>query len=192
MSKPLDKHEKAMRLLLRLLRSQIGIQQRFRSITGACFFYRGSVIKAFSRLQQAVALSSCEAELSAPAESIQESMGMRGISEHLFLETHCHISHAYDALRASETFEGFMNHLLFGVQSQDETCEENTVIESEVKIRTDSQAAVRVLSSPGLQRRSRHVELRVCFCQDFVKNRNVILTWVEVSKLSFPLQNGRT
>ena len=210
MAKPLDKRERAMRLLLRFLKSQVGVLQRFpsldapdrevdavkliiycdaswapmsflnrRSITGACFFYRGSVIKAFSRLQQVVALSSCEAELSALAEAIQESMGMKRISEHLFLETHCQVTNAYETFKATETLQGLMNHLLFRIVEED-NAEADLAIE--IEIRTDSQAAVRVLSSAGLQRRSRRVELRICFCQEFVKSRTVTLVWVEGSQ----------
>ena len=49
----------------------------------------------------------------------------------------------------------------------------------EIECRCDSQAAIRVLSASGLQRRSRHVELRICFCQDLIKKRYIVLTWVE-------------
>ena len=122
MATPQDRHEKAMRSALKFMKSQKGIYQRFpspegtieeleaqrlviyydaswapmhflkrRSISGACVFYRGSIIKAFTRLHQVVALSSCEPELSALA------MGIKRISEHLFLETHAHVTNIHES-----------------------------------------------------------------------------------------------
>ena len=51
-----------------------------------------------------------------------------------------------------------------------------------MEVRCDSQAASRVLTSPGLHRRSRHVELRICFCQGMARRRTTILTWVKGSQ----------
>lgn len=48
-----------------------------------------------------------------------------------------------------------------------------------IERRTDSQAAIRVLQANGLQRKSRHVELRICFCQELIKRGTVSLVWVE-------------
>ena len=56
-----------------------------RSITGSAIFYKGSLVNGFCRVQQAVALSSCESELSALADACQESLGVNRISKHLFL-----------------------------------------------------------------------------------------------------------
>ena len=209
MATPQDRHEKALRSVWKFMKSQRGIYQRFpspeatieeqeaqrlviycdaswapmrflkrRSISGACVFYRGSIIKAFTRLQQVVVLSSCESELSALAESFQESMGIKRISEHLFLETHAHVTNIHESFQASDRIHSLANSLIFGLV--DEDLEHATAIE--VEVRCDSQAAIRVLTSPGLQRRSRHVELRICFCQEMVRRRTIILTWVEGSQ----------
>lgn len=204
MAQPLDRHERAMRAVLRYMRSQKGLCQVFpsseatqedietrkliiycdaswapmrvlkrRSITGACFFYRGSLVKAFSRLQQVVALSSCESELSALAESIQESMGIQRISEHFFMHTRSVIENLHESFLSSERIQGLVSCLIFGIVE----CESAPCIE--IEVRSDSQAAIRVLTGSGLSRKSRHIELRVCFCQNLVKQRAIILTWIE-------------
>ena len=90
---PKPGHEKALRMVLRYLITDMKVGQRFptegelpdyaetllvytdagfapmrstnrRSITGVCLVYRGVLLKAFSRHQGSVTLSSCEAELS--------------------------------------------------------------------------------------------------------------------------------
>ena len=114
MATPKDRHEKAMRSVLKFMKTQKGIYQRFpspeatieeqqaqrlviycdaswapmrffkrRSMSGACVFCCGSIIKAFTRLQPVVVLSSCKSELSALAECFQKSIGIKRISEHL-------------------------------------------------------------------------------------------------------------
>lgn len=109
MAKPLDRHEKAMRSVLRWVRSFKTMRLGYpfevsefavelfsdaswaplrnlnrRSIGGMCCFYRGCVVKAFSRVQQVVALSSCESELGALAESLREGLGLQRISQRFF------------------------------------------------------------------------------------------------------------
>ena len=102
---PKPGHEKALRMVLRYLITDMKVGQRFptegelpdyaetllvytdagfapmgstnrRSITGVCLVYHGVLLKAFSRYQGSVTLSSCEAELSAGQEGIQEGLGL--------------------------------------------------------------------------------------------------------------------
>ena len=47
----------------------------------------GSVVKDFCRVQSLVALSSCEAELSSIAESVQEAIGLVRLTDHLHIES---------------------------------------------------------------------------------------------------------
>ena len=202
MSEPLVKHEQALRSLLRWLHSHRSFVQHFpspefqfsddnmnsgskiviysdaswaplrslkrRSISGMAAFYKGSLVKAFSRIQSIVATSSCEAELSAIAECVQESVGLNRLAEHL--STQAHVEGLIDSMCSAVTFNKLFIHL-FGINKDD------AVIP--VEIRTDSQAAIRVLQASGLQRRSRHVERRICFCQDLVKRGLVKLVWVD-------------
>ena len=174
MSSPLDKHEHALRALLRWLNTQRGQRQAYpsqsdicersddtmlaysdaswaplkllqrRSISGGVFFFRNSTIKAFSRLQQLVALSSCEAELSALAETGVESVGIKRLIGHII-----------------------------GLSDNEIRIEEFT----------DSQAAWRVLKGSGLQRKSRHVELRVFWVQQRVQQEQIVLLWKEGSEM---------
>ena len=47
-----------------------------RSITGVCLVHGGVLLKAFSRHQGSVTLSSCKTELSARQKGIQEGLGL--------------------------------------------------------------------------------------------------------------------
>lgn len=204
MAEPTDAHEHAMRAVLRWLRSLKSMQQCFpspeakpfdtdshklimycdaswaplrmlrrRSISGCVTFYRGSVVKGFSRIQQIVATSSCEAELSALADCMQEAIGLSRISQHFFFDTHSQITSLHEGVRHAEAIHRLINFLF----ETEHITEERPKVE--IECRCDSQAAIRVLSASGLQRRSRHVELRICFCQDLIKKRYIVLTWVE-------------
>ena len=167
MSKPLARHEKALRMVLRWLLTQMSIHQSFpapelpitdghsdglvafcdaswaplltlkrRSISGSYVFYRGSLVKAYSRLQVLIALSSCEAELAAIAECGVELAGIKRMVEHVV----------------------------------------GRPIEASV-IYTDSQAAVRVAYNQGLSRKSRHLEIRIFWVQQQLMDRMLFLLW---------------
>ena len=174
MARPLQKHEKAMRALLRFLFNQQTMIQyyppkeqieemhlhsykligytgsswapleclRRRSISGGFIFFHGCCVKSYSRIQQTVALSSCEAELGGICEMCVELQGLERLAAHLF------------------------------------GCEFETDM-----IRTDSQAAIRVLKGQGLQRRSRHVEIRVFHVQDLIQQDSLVIEWAEGSKM---------
>ena len=101
---PKAKREKALRSFLRFMAQDMGVCQTFpskeipsgedavhvftdasfapmkslgrRSITGVCIFWRQCLLKGFSKTQQAVTLSSCEAELAAIQCGVQEAVGM--------------------------------------------------------------------------------------------------------------------
>ena len=191
MPEPTDAHEHAMRAVLRWLRGFKSMQQcipspqakpfdtdsqklimyrdaswaplrmlRRRSISGCVTFYRGSVAKGFSRIQQIVATSSCEAELSALAERMQEAIGLSRISRHVFFDTHSQITSLHGGVQFAETIHRLINFLFeneHGPEGRSKV---------EIECRCDSQGiirAIRVLSASGLQRRSRHVELRIFF-----------------------------
>ena len=174
MARPLQKHEKAMRMLLRFLFNQQSMIQSYpakeqldnmhvdeyrllgytdsswapleilrrRSISGGFIFLHGCCIKSYSRIQQTVALSSCESELSGICELCVEMQGIERIAAHLF-----------------------------GIDLQRDL------------IRTDSQAALRVLKGQGLQRRSRHVEIRVFHVQDRLQDNELEVEWAEGSRM---------
>ena len=167
MSKPLARHEKALRMVLRWLLTQMSVHQSFpapdlpitdgksegliafcdaswaplltlkrRSISGSYVFYRGSLVKAYSRLQVLIALSSCEAELASIAECGVELAGIKRMVEHVV----------------------------------------GRPIEASV-IYTDSQAAVRVAYNQGLSRKSRHLEIRIFWVQQQLMDHLLFLLW---------------
>ena len=168
MAKPLVRHEKCMRSVLRWLLTQRRVQQVFptpspildvesagcnligfcdaswapllclkrRSITGAFIFFRGGLIKAFSRLQVIVALSSCESEVCAIAEIGVEIEGIRKMVEHL----------VGDVVDASTIY-------------------------------TDNQASIRVAYNSGLSRKSRHFEIRIFWIQRQLMDNIFLLCW---------------
>ena len=149
---PKPGHEKALRMVLRYLITDMKVGQRFptecelpdyaetllvytdagfvpmrstnrRSITGVCLVYRGALLKAFSRHQGSVTLSSCEAELSAGQEGIQEGLGLSRT--------------VFQVLKA------------LGLVQVTSLC-------------------LAWLEASDLQRRSRHVEIRICWLRELM------------------------
>ena len=107
---PLEKHERAMRSVLRYLKHVQGFKQVVnptgedtlrldcyvdaswgseknvdrKSISGGCIMIGGFCLKAWSRLQQAVALSSAESELYGLVEGAKEALSIRRAVSHVF------------------------------------------------------------------------------------------------------------
>ena len=159
---PKPGHEKALRMVLRYLIADMKVGQRFptegelpdyaetllvytgagfapmrstnrRSITGVCLVYRGVLLKAFSRHQGSVTLSSCEAELSAGQEGIQEGLGLSRT--------------VFQVLKA------------LGLVQVTSLC---------LAWLTDSLSGKMILEASDLQRRSRHVEIRICWLRELM------------------------
>ena len=104
-----------------------------RSITGVCLVYRGVLLKAFSRHQGSVTLSSCEGELSAGQEGIQEGLGLSRT--------------VFQVLKA------------LGLVQVTSLC---------LAWLTDSLSGKMILEASDLQRRSRHVEIRICWLRELM------------------------
>ena len=104
-----------------------------RSITGVCLVYRGVLLKAFSRHQGSVTLSSCEAEFSAGQEGIQEGLGLSRT--------------VFQVLKA------------LGLVQVTSLC---------LAWLTDSLSGKMILEASDLQRRSRHVEIRICWLRELM------------------------
>ena len=145
-----------------------------------CNFFKGSLVKGFSRVQQAVALSSCESELSALADACQESLGVNKISKHLFLGIDNDMRAIHDSFfGCNPVFH--LASFLFAAKAQADSTVSQRVEQPDaiIEMYCDSQAAIRILQASGLQRRSRHVELRVYFCQELVKQGKIRLNWID-------------
>ena len=70
---------------------------------------------------------------------------------------------------------------LFAAKAQADSTVSQSVEQPDaiIEMYCDSQAAIRILQASGLQRRSRHVELRVYFCQELVKQGKIKLNWID-------------
>ena len=157
---PLEKHERAMRAVLRYLKHIQGFQQVVvptsennlrldcyvdaswgseknvdrKSISGGCIMIGRFCLKAWSRLQQAVALSSAESELYGLVEGAKEALAIRRAISHVF--------------GWSELFKP--------------------------TIFCDSESAIAISKADGL-RKVRHIDLRACFIQDQIKQKQIFV-----------------
>ena len=148
---PLEKHERAMRAMLRYLKHVQGFKQvvspvaedhlrldcyvdaswgseknvERKSISGGCIMIGGFCLKAWSRLQQAVALSSAESELYGLVEGAKEALSIRRAISHVF------------------GWEDLPKPYIY----------------------CDSEAAIARSRADGL-RKVRHIDLRACFIQE--------------------------
>ncbi|OLP80292.1 Retrovirus-related Pol polyprotein from transposon TNT 1-94 [Symbiodinium microadriaticum] len=149
-SSPLEVHERAMRAVLRYLKTVVHYFQVFprqrhshmllrayvdaswgsersverRSISGGCLMLGKACIKSWARLQQSVALSSAESELYALVEGSREALGARCAVGHILGHEGEIVPHIY----------------------------------------CDSEAAVNISKIEGL-RKLRHIDIRACFIQ---------------------------
>ena len=198
---PTNLHENALRKYLRYVRSQLHLFQRFpagkpvlpeydelsgvsdaswgssdlenrRSTSGGLIFWKGSMIKGYSRLQGCITLSSCEAEIIAVCQLAQECLGVRHVTEFL------------------ESF-GDRNMLLklstkeFQELKFDEIS--NLGDHYPIVIFTDSQACIGALNNQGLSRRVRHMSIAVCYIQALKDCGNLTIEWLPGSKCTADL-----
>ncbi|OLQ05109.1 Retrovirus-related Pol polyprotein from transposon TNT 1-94 [Symbiodinium microadriaticum] len=157
---PLEKHERAMRSVLRYLKHVQGFKQVVnptgdntlrldcyvdaswgseknvdrKSISGGCIMIGGFCLKAWSRLQQAVALSSAESELYGLVEGAKEALSIRRAVSHVF---------GWGLLPTPTIY-------------------------------CDSEAAVAISKADGL-RKVRHIDLRACFIQDQLRQKQLFV-----------------
>ena len=98
-----------------------------KGISGGAIFFEGSLVRSLARQQQALSLSSCEAEL----------YGLQSVSQE------------------SLAFSRLVHRLMFSIQEIDEQEPVTIFIES------DSSAAIMLLRSLDVPKKSRHVEIRL-------------------------------
>ncbi|CAE7271324.1 RE2, partial [Symbiodinium sp. CCMP2456] len=156
-SSPQEVHERAMRAVLRYLKTVVNYFQLFprqeekelklhsyvdaswgsersvdrRSISGGCLMLGKACVKTWARLQQSVALSSAESELYALVEGAKEALGARCAVEHIL------------------------------------GCDPVVPL-----LYCDSEAAVAISHAEGL-RKLRHIDLRSCFLQQEVQSQSL-------------------
>ena len=181
-SKPFEYHEKALTRVLRYVKSNLHFYHLLgaedvpsvekakdsrlviftdaswsdRSISGYCIFWKGGALKSCSRHQQAVALSSCEAEIVALVQGIQEGLGILRLVHFLYGDLETELSNIEEFL-----------------QSDVESLPHDQML-----VLTDSRAALLLLSGEGLSRRSRHLSIVVAFLQRLIRAKVVTIEWI--------------
>ena len=183
-SEPKPGHEKALRQVLRFVATDSHVGQHFptedrqthllmgsqvivytdaafapmraferRSISGAVLMYQAVTLKCFSRHQAAVSLSSCEAELHAIQGGVQEAIGLARTLA--FVLKSLNIREDLAPLADLEEGECPLN----------------------IQLRTDSLSGKQLLESYDLQRRSRHIEIRLCWLRRLLNSSILELTF---------------
>ena len=110
-----------------------------KGISGGVVLCEGGLIRSLARQQQALSLSSCEAEIYAIQLMSQESI----------------------------SFSRFVHRVLFALN---EVSEPEVV---EVLLESDSTSALQLLMSDTLPRRSRHIEIRLLWLKEQIKENRI-------------------
>ena len=139
--------------------------EKRRSISGGAIFWKGSLLKGYSRLQHCVTLSSCESEVIAVCQISQECIGLRHLVE--FLESFT----SPDEL--SKFHSSDITMIRFDQVGSNNGRESYPII-----VFSDSQSGLAALQNQGLSRRVRHMSLATCFVQSLVEAGHLVLTWI--------------
>ena len=181
---PCFKHERALFRVLRFLKSQLHFHQRFvsdgssrvgetvnrqselqlyvdaswgnPSVSGYAIFWKSSLIKAVSRVQQCISLSACEAELIATSHGAQETLGI------IHLISFLQDSRTKPVLSLEDFVKTDVEELPTGMFT----------------IQTDSRSGQGFLSNDGFSRRTRHLALAFNFLQRLIYHKILIVEWV--------------
>ena len=193
-SAPTNIHENMLRKYLRFVRSVAHLYQKFpadctnipehdgivgvsdaswgssdverrKSISGGVIYWKGSVIKAYSRMQHCITLSSCESEVIAVCQISQECIGLRHLVE--FLESFA------DPKELARFHECDITVITFDQIGSNGNRECFPII-----VLSDSQSCLAALKNQGLSRRVRHMSLATCFIQTLVESGHLVLVWV--------------
>ena len=184
-SEPRPGHEKALRQVLRFVAADSRVGQHFpiadseenhlnekdvivhsdaafapmraferRSTSGAVLIYRQVTLKCFSRHQHAVSLSSCEAELHALQAAVQEAIGL------------------------ARTLAFVLKSLKLRKDLPALDCLEEGECPLRIQLRTDSLSGKQLLESYDLQKKSRHIEIRLCWLRKLLGSGLLDLAFV--------------
>ena len=187
-SEPRPGHEKALRQVLRFVAADCRVGQHFpisdseenhlnekdvivysdaafapmraferRSISRAVLIYRQVTLKCFSRHQHAVSLSSCEAELHALQAAVQEAIGLARTLAFVLKSLKLRKD-----LPALDCLEGL----------------EEGECPLRIQLRTDSLSGKQLLECYDLQKKSRHIEIRLCWLRKLLGSGLLDLAFV--------------
>ena len=196
-AQPFETHEKCLRAVLRYLMSDMDVALRFpseelvlpdvkglegytdarfapmkstgrRSVSGTCFIFQQCLMKCFSRHQSAVTLSSCEAELVALQSGVQEGIGLLGTLGFVLGRLYPWVDIIPQDAQVTWYDEA---------ESDDEDSMKVSYLFPLV-VKTDSLSGKMLLEASDLQRKSRHIEIKVYWLRELMDRKGLLLSHV--------------
>ena len=139
-----------------------------RSVSGTCFIFQQCLMKCFSRHQSAVTLSSCEAELVALQSGVQEGIGLLRTLGFVLGRLYPWVDIIPQDAQVTWYDEA---------ESDDEDSMKVSYLFPLV-VKTDSLSGKMLLEASGLQRKSRHIEIKVYWLREFMDRKVLLLSHV--------------
>ena len=196
-AQPFETHEKCLRAVLRYLMSDMDVALRFpseelalpdvkglevytdagfapmkstgrRSVSGTCFIFQQCLMKCFSRHQSAVTLSSCEAELVALQSGVQEGIGLLRTLGFVLGRLYPWVDIIPQDAQVTWYDEA---------ESDDEDSMKVSYLFPLV-VKTDSLSGKMPLEASDLQRKSRHIEIKVYWLRELMDRKVLLLSHV--------------
>ena len=196
-AQPFETHERCLRAVLRYLMSDMDVALRFpseeltlpdvkglevytdagfapmkstgrRSVSGTCFIFQQCLMKCFSRHQSAVTLSSCEAELVALQSGVQEGIGLLRTLGFVLGRLYPWVDIIPQDAQVTWYDEA---------ESDDEDSMRVSYLFPLV-VKTDSLSGKMLLEASDLQRKSRHIEIKVYWLRELMDRKVLLLSHV--------------
>ena len=196
-AQPFETHEKCLRAVLRYLMTDMDVALRFpsqelalpdvkglevytdagfapmkstgrRSVSGTCFIFQQCLMKCFSRHQSAVTLSSCEAELVALQSGVQEGIGLLRTLGFVLGRLYPWVDIIPQDAQVTWYDEA---------ESDDEDSMKVSYLFPLV-VKTDSLSGKMLLEASDLQRKSRHIEIKVYWLRELMDRKVLLLSHV--------------
>ena len=196
-AQPFETHEKCLRAVLRYLMTDMDVALRFpseelalpdvkglevytdagfapmkstgrRSVSGTCFIFQQCLMKCFSRHQSAVTLSSCEAELVALQSGVQEGIGLLRTLGFVLGRLYPWVDIIPQDAQVTWYDEA---------ESDDEDSMKVSYLFPLV-VKTDSLSGKMLLEASDLQRKSRHIEIKVYWLRELMDRKVLLLLHV--------------
>ena len=139
-----------------------------RSVSGTCFIFQQCLMKCFSRHQSSVTLSSCEAELVALQSGVQEGIGLLRTLGFVLGRLYPWV----DIIPQDGQVTWYDE-----AESDDEDSMKVSYLFPLV-VKTDSLSGKMLLEASDLQRKSRHIEIKVYWLRELMDRKVLLLSHV--------------
>ena len=139
-----------------------------RSVSGTCFIFQQCLMKCFSRHHSAVTLSSCEAELVALQSGVQEGIGLLRTLGFVLGRLYPWVDIIPQDAQVTWYDEA---------ESDDEDSMKVSYLFPLV-VKTDSLSGKMLLEASDLQRKSRHIEIKVYWLRELMDRKVLLLSHV--------------